>query len=71
MICAAFVLAVKVVGPRLMRDRPAFSFKRFLIVYNALQVCLSSYIFVQVIDFVLQTVRMWLAVSSSATEKPE
>ena len=57
LICAAFVLAVKVVGPWLMRDRPAFSLKRFLVAYNAFQVALSTYIFVQVIAFGLTVTR--------------
>ena len=70
LICAAFVLAVKVVGPWLMRDRPAFSLKRFLVAYNAFQVALSTYIFVQVIAFVLTVTLDFTSVSSFEDFKP-
>ena len=45
LICLIYVLTVKVWGPRLMRDRPAFELRRTLIVYNFVQVLFSAWIF--------------------------
>jgi hypothetical protein len=47
-ICATYVYLVKVWGPNYMKDRPAKNLRTFLIWYNAFQVVLSTYIFVQV-----------------------
>lgn len=49
LICLTYVFVVKVLGPKLMQGRPPFRLQAFLVVYNAVQVVLSAYIFVQVI----------------------
>ena len=51
-LCALYVYVVKVAGPRYMKNRPPMNIKNFMVVYNAFQVLLSGYIFVQVIPFV-------------------
>lgn len=59
-LCAAYVYAVKVAGPRFMKDRKPYNIRMFLIVYNAVQVVFSTFIFVEVrmrITFGLQTFR--------------
>ena len=48
MICATYVYIVKVWGPNFMKDRKPMNLKGFLIVYNLIQVLLSTYIFVEV-----------------------
>ena len=48
-LCALYVFVVKVAGPRYMKDRPPMNIKQFMVLYNAFQVLLSGYIFVQVI----------------------
>ncbi len=47
-ICMTYVYLVKVWGPNYMRDRKPLNISKFLIWYNAFQVLLSTYIFVQV-----------------------
>jgi hypothetical protein len=47
-ICLAYVYVVKVWGPNYMRDRKPFEMKSFLIGYNAFQVVLSAYMFIEV-----------------------
>lgn len=44
-ICAAYVFVVKVIGPRLMKDRPAYSLRKLMIVYNFLMVYVSVHLF--------------------------
>lgn len=46
-LCALYVYVVKVAGPRYMKDRPPMNIKKFMVAYNAFQVLLSGYIFVQ------------------------
>ena len=48
LICAAYVYLVKVAGPAYMKDRPPMNIKAFMVCYNAFQVFVSGYIFVQV-----------------------
>ena len=48
-LCALYVYVVKSLGPRYMKDRPPMNIKKFMVGYNAFQVLLSGYIFVQVI----------------------
>lgn len=43
-ICAFYVYFVKSLGPRLMKDRPAFDLKNTIIVYNIIQVVFSIWI---------------------------
>ena len=52
-LCALYVYVVKVAGPNYMKDRPPMNIKKFMIGYNAFQVILSGYIFVQVLLFQL------------------
>ena len=51
LLCAAYVYIVKVWGPNYMKNREPLNIKTFLIWYNAFQVVLSTYIFVQVSKF--------------------
>nr|APH81340.1 elongase1 [Paracyclopina nana] len=44
--CSAYVYIVKVAGPRFMKDRKPYNINTFLVYYNALQVVLSTYLFV-------------------------
>lgn len=48
MICATYVYIVKVWGPNFMKDRKPMNIGGFLLVYNFLQILLSTYIFVEV-----------------------
>lgn len=47
LLVAAYLFIVKIWGPRFMENRPAYNINTFLIYYNACQVGLSAYIFVQ------------------------
>ena len=47
-ICLSYVMIVKVWGPYFMKDRPAFQFRRLLIVYNFVQVVFSTWLFYEV-----------------------
>ena len=49
LVCATYVYLVKVWGPNYMRDRKPMNIRTFLVWYNAFQVVLSTYIFVQVV----------------------
>ena len=49
LLCALYVYVVKVAGPKYMKDRPPMNIRKFMVGYNAFQVILSGYIFVQVI----------------------
>ena len=44
LICMCYVFIVKVAGPRFMQNREPYNIKKFLVIYNALQVALSAYI---------------------------
>ncbi|KAK4020183.1 hypothetical protein OUZ56_002176 [Daphnia magna] len=44
-ICLTYVMLVKVWGPAYMKDRPAFQFRRTLVIYNAIQVIFSTWLF--------------------------
>lgn len=44
-MCLSYAFIVKVLGPRLMRDRKPFQLRKTLIVYNFLQVIFSAWIF--------------------------
>nr|WDS84448.1 elongation of very long chain fatty acids protein 7 [Apocyclops royi] len=48
LMCAAYVYIVKVWGPNFMKNRKPYNIRFFLIWYNAFQVVLSTYIFVQI-----------------------
>ncbi|TRY75654.1 hypothetical protein TCAL_00502 [Tigriopus californicus] len=48
-LCLSYVYIVKVWGPNYMKDRKPMELRGFLIVYNLLQVILSTYIFVGLI----------------------
>lgn len=47
-ITLLYILFVTVIGPRYMKNRPAFTFPRFLVVYNSILVVWSTYMFVEV-----------------------
>lgn len=47
-ITLVYILFVTVIGPRYMKNRPAFTFPRFLVVYNSILVVWSTYMFVEV-----------------------
>jgi len=44
LICMCYVFIVKVAGPRFMQNREPYNIRKFLVIYNALQVALSAYI---------------------------
>merc|ERR1711872_790336 len=46
-ICSAYVYFVKVLGPRLMKDREPFELKKILLVYNFSQVLFSLWMFME------------------------
>ena len=43
-LCLGYVYTVKVWGPNYMRDRPPYQIKSFILVYNAFQVVLNSWL---------------------------
>lgn len=47
-ITLVYILFVTLIGPRYMKNRPAFTFPRFLVVYNSILVVWSTYMFVEV-----------------------
>jgi len=47
LLVMAYLFIVKIWGPRFMQNRPAYNLTKFLIIYNAFQVLLSTYIFIQ------------------------
>lgn len=49
-MCLSYAFIVKVLGPRLMRDRKPFQLRKTLIVYNFLQVIFSTWIFYEAWD---------------------
>ena len=49
-ICALYVYVVKVAGPWYMKDRQPMNINKFMVGYNAFQVILSGYVFVQVLE---------------------
>jgi len=49
-ICACYIYFVKSLGPKLMRDRPAFELRTAIIVYNVIQVVFSIYIVYKVLN---------------------
>ena len=49
-ICCTYVYLVKIWGPNYMKKKQAINLRTFLIWYNAFQVLLSTYIFVQVLE---------------------
>lgn len=48
-ITLVYILFVTLIGPRYMKNRPAFTFPRFLVVYNSILVVWSTYMFVEII----------------------
>lgn len=48
-LVAGYVYIVKIWGPRFMKDRKPYNIDTFLIYYNASQVILSAYIFIQLL----------------------
>ena len=43
-ICIFYIYFVKSLGPRLMKDRPAFDLKKTIVAYNIIQVAVSIWI---------------------------
>ena len=50
-IVCLYVYIVKIWGPNFMKDREPYNINTFLIFYNALQVIVSAYLFIQVFYF--------------------
>ena len=48
LLVATYVYLVKIWGPRFMKNREPYNISTFLVYYNAFQVILSAYIFIQV-----------------------
>ncbi|KAG0729944.1 Elongation of very long chain fatty acids protein AAEL008004 [Chionoecetes opilio] len=46
--CISYVLLVKVIGPRYMKNRPPFDLRRLLVYYNASQVIFSTWLFYEI-----------------------
>jgi hypothetical protein len=44
LICMGYFYFVKVLGPKLMKDRPAFELKRVLMGYNIFQVVFNAWL---------------------------
>jgi hypothetical protein len=49
-ICLSYAYFVKVLGPRIMDSRKPMNLRGVLIVYNFVQVVLSSWLFYEVIE---------------------
>uniref|UniRef100_A0A1A9W6N3 Elongation of very long chain fatty acids protein n=1 Tax=Glossina brevipalpis TaxID=37001 RepID=A0A1A9W6N3_9MUSC len=47
-VCLSYVYLVKVIGPRLMQNRKPFRLQNTLVIYNAVQVVLSVWIFYEI-----------------------
>uniref|UniRef100_A0A0N7ZCK1 Elongation of very long chain fatty acids protein n=1 Tax=Scylla olivacea TaxID=85551 RepID=A0A0N7ZCK1_SCYOL len=47
-LCISYVLLVKVIGPRCMKNRPPFDLRRLLVFYNAAQVVFSTWLFYEI-----------------------
>lgn len=45
LICITYAYSMKVLGPRLMENRKPFQLNKVLIIYNILQVCISTWLF--------------------------
>lgn len=52
-ICLSYVMIVKVWGPAFMKNRPAFQFRRTLVIYNAIQVLFSTWLFYEVMSITI------------------
>ena len=50
-IVALYVYIVKIWGPNFMKDRKPYNINTFLIFYNAFQVIVSAYLFIQVCTY--------------------
>lgn len=48
LICQAYLILVKILGPKLMRNRPAYDLRGALVTYNAFQIIFNGWIFYQV-----------------------
>ena len=68
-LCALYVYVVKVAGPKYMKDRPPMNIKKFMVGYNAFQVILSGYIFVQVI-YMNKQAESYLIIQKYLTTNP-
>lgn len=49
LICLSYVYLVKVIGPQFMENRKPYELKRFLILYNFLQVLFSTWLFYEMV----------------------
>lgn len=47
-LCISYVLLVKWIGPRYMKNRAPFDLRRLLVFYNAAQVIFSTWLFYEV-----------------------
>lgn len=48
LICCTYVYTMKVLGPKLMENRKPFQLQKVLILYNFLQVGISTWLFYEV-----------------------
>ena len=44
-LCIGYIYVSKILGPSIMKERPAFGLKKTIMTYNLLQVLFSSYVF--------------------------
>src|SRR5688572_7998583 len=43
-----YIIGVKYIGPRIMRDKEAFQLKKAILIYNFVQILVSAYLFREV-----------------------
>ena len=43
-LCLSYIYFVKILGPKMMKDRPPFELKSAIIVYNVVQVVFSAWL---------------------------
>merc|ERR1711990_1156116 len=69
-ICSAYVYFVKVVGPRLMKDREPYELKNILLVYNFSQVLFSFWMFMEGWGFYISGNYSWHCEPVDYSESP-
>merc|ERR1712001_420336 len=69
-ICTAYVYFVKVVGPRLMKDREPYELKNILLVYNFSQVLFSFWMFMEGWGFYISGNYSWHCEPVDYSESP-
>merc|ERR1712126_664393 len=69
-ICSAYVYFVKILGPRLMKDREPFELKKILLVYNFSQVLFSLWMFMEGWGFYISGNYSWHCEPVDYSESP-